>query len=126
MGDGEKLTAVIRLPESVSRSQPAATTNRLADGDGADNDDDDDELGAAGGAHKIHVKVQQDGVRHAARFRISAAEPVQALLAGYCRRAGLDPAAVTLRFDGAALAPSRPLAAYAIEDEDVIDAVVRP
>lgn len=115
MDDGEKLTAVIRLPSSVSPDHEALGG---LDGDG-------DELGADGGAHKIHVKVQQDGVKHAARFRISPTDTVHALLAGYCRRTGQDPAAVTLRFDGEAMAPARTLADYDIEDDYVIDAVVR-
>ena len=108
MDDGEKLTAVIRLPSSVSPDHEALGG-----------------LGADGGAHKIHVKVQQDGVKHAARFRISPTDTVHALLAGYCRRTGQDPAAVTLRFDGEAMAPARTLADYDIEDDYVIDAVVR-
>lgn len=127
MDDGERLTAVIRLPREQALPVLPGTTTGAAGAEPAPADDDGDELGAAGAAHKIHVKVQQDGVRHAARFRVCAAETtVQTLLAAYCRRARLDPAAVTLRFDGAALRRDRTLADCDIEDDDVIDAVVRP
>lgn len=115
MDDGERLTAVIRLPSNVPRERVAAADEAL----GLLDDD------TGGGEPKLHVKVQEDGVRHAAQFRIRPSETVGALLAGYCRQRGLDVASVTLQFDGVALAPNATLADCGIEDDDIIDAVVR-
>lgn len=120
MDDTEELSLVIRVPDSGA-DEPALSSGGgsgdVAGGDGGD--------GGAPDVQKIFIKVQQEGKKHPMKANISPASTVESLVRAYCAKHELDPRCVVLQFDGLSMAPSKTLADYGIEDEDVIDAVVK-
>ena len=133
MDDTEELSLVVRVPDSGADDQAASSAGiNSSSGDaatgGSSGAGDGSAVGTGGAAQdvqKIFIKVQQEGKKHPMKASISPGSTVESLVRVYCAKHELDPQCVVLQFDGLSMAPSKTLADYGIEDEDVIDAVVK-
>jgi len=108
MGEIEKLNAVIRLPDDEVQS---------------DIEDKKEDEQPQQQEEVICIKVQKDGMKHPATFRISPNKTVDTLLQGFCKKFGFSPDSIVLQFDGETMDRNKTLNDYGIESDDLIDAV---
>jgi Ubiquitin-2 like Rad60 SUMO-like len=110
MEDGDIVDAMHAVPAPLRPSGTAANLGTFGD------DDDDD------GRFTVFVQ-QSSGDKQ--QFRMLPSDPFSKLAAAFCRKNALAEADVELHFDGEALAGRSTPEDVDMDDEDVVDAVVK-
>ena len=117
-----------------------------------DDDDDDDEEDALAAAErhmneKLQQKQQEEDLRRqqalaeaeknkiqlvlrtkdstTAKYRINKTDPLQKLLDAFCAKTSTDISRVRLMFDGDILPPNSSAEDHDLEDDDVLDVLIR-